>query len=1208
MWRSGKGHRNLFSLLLTLAVSLVPIFGQTKPAFVAVGTATTLASGLASYGMGHIAANSLGDVFYFDQKGNTAYYIPHGTTTPVALFTMSGLSAGGSGARSAYVDSSNNAYFPINYSGYVMKVPYSSGGYTTGASYASAPSACTSTSTTPCKAFSASVVTNSSSVYGGYCQPTDMGMDSSGNVYLLEASDSSGTSGNKVLKLTPATTSGTLTYTAALLANMGTANVNAEIAVDSSGDVYYAKSGTTISVIPSGSTTATSFGSFTTAVGVSVDPYGNLFVPDSSTYAFSVFPAVSGVPSTSVQYTAFYGYTGYGIAFDGQGHYFFAGYSGGNTMNRNSIYGVNFGSGTVGTSLGTKTLTLTFAGSYTPATYQISSLSPAAFSYTAGSCVAGAAKSQGANCTVNVSYTPTAVGLQKGELVLLDSSGSQIGAVPLSGIGTGTIQTVDPGVQTSFGSSWKTPMGIDVDSSGAIYVADAGANAVYRYASTSDTAPATVGTGLSAPRDVKVDAAGNVYIADSGNGRVVKVPIVSGSLSSSGQTTLYSSTSSNTGLALDLLNNLYIADAGNSRILEIASAAGSPNASFIRTVGSGFTYPVALSTDSSGNVYVVDQGNSSSNDVYEIVSAGGAQNALGTGYSSPAGIAVDASGSVYVGDTGNDRLLKVPSEGGSINPNDATSVGGSIAAPHGVAVDGSGNLYVTDSTNSTVALITRTSGVLALGSANLNTTTSQQTAEISNAGNSTMTLGSTAYTQSGDTSYFTLSTSSSTGCTASLALTSGSACTVAATFTPTVQGSFSDVLTFSSNATNSSTSTLTITGKGTYIAPTTLSIAKTSPTGTPVYGDSITIQASLAYTANGSYTPSGSITFYVDGAQYKQAVTISGTTASIAISGLTAGSHTFGASYGGDDYYAASSADTISVTISKLTSAVTITGLGGSVYYYPTSAATGASVIYTATITAQTAAQPTGTVSFYTGSTLIGTATVSGNSSVYTAVLTTTSTPAGQDAVYAVYSGDTNYLTSTSSTVSIDITSTAFAITPTTGTITTTAGSSGSLTLTAISYAGYGGILSFSCSGLPAYSQCSFSPTNFSLTASSDSSTSTQQSLTLTILTSSAATKTPTTVGSLLHPGSGSPVLLVLLAPLGLLGLRRSRKSLRNVLGIFLLTGLLAGSVTCMTACSNTLTNITSKGTYTVNVTAYGTNTSSSATTTQTATVTLVVQ
>jgi serine/threonine-protein kinase len=191
--------------------------------------------------------------------------------------------------------------------------------------------------------------------------------------------------------------------------------------------------------------------------------------------------------------------------------------------------------------------------------------------------------------------------------VLLDSSGTQIGALPVSGTGTGALQTIDPGVQTSLGSGWKSPKGIDVDSSGAIYVADSGANAVYRYASVSDVSPNSIGSNLSAPTDVKLDAAGNAYIADSGNGRIVVVPIVNGSLSSSAQSVLYSDISSNTGLALDRNANLYVADSGNARVLEIAAAGGIPNPGYIRTIGSGFTYPVAVSTDSSGNVYVVER-------------------------------------------------------------------------------------------------------------------------------------------------------------------------------------------------------------------------------------------------------------------------------------------------------------------------------------------------------------------------------------------------------------------------------------------------------------------------------------------------------------------------------------------------------------------------------------------------------------------------
>jgi hypothetical protein len=57
-------------------------------------------------------------VFFVDEEYGKGYSIFHGTTTPALL--ISGLSGG----SSAYVDSSDNDYFPSNYRGWVVKVPY----------------------------------------------------------------------------------------------------------------------------------------------------------------------------------------------------------------------------------------------------------------------------------------------------------------------------------------------------------------------------------------------------------------------------------------------------------------------------------------------------------------------------------------------------------------------------------------------------------------------------------------------------------------------------------------------------------------------------------------------------------------------------------------------------------------------------------------------------------------------------------------------------------------------------------------------------------------------------------------------------------------------------------------------------------------------------------------------------------------------------
>ena len=68
---------------------------------------------------------------------------------------------------------------------------------------------------------------------------------------------------------------------------------------------------------------------------------------------------------------------------------------------------------------------------------------------------------------------------------------------------------------------------------------------------------------------------------------------------------------------------------------------------------------------------------------------------------------------------------------------------------------------------------------------------------------------------------------------------------------------------------------------------------------------------------------------------------------------------------------------------------------------------------FTATVNSIQGGTPTGTVTFFYGATNLGTATLSGN----TASLTTAVLPVGSDGVTAVYNGDVNDLTSTSTAV-----------------------------------------------------------------------------------------------------------------------------------------------------------------------------------------------
>src|SRR5439155_794865 len=80
-----------------------------------------------------------------------------------------------------------------------------------------------------------------------------------------------------------------------------------------------------------------------------------------------------------------------------------------------------------------------------------------------------------------------------------------------------------------------------------------------------------------------------------------------------------------------------------------------------------------------------------------------------------------------------------------------------------------------------------------------------------------------------------------------------------------------------------------------------------------------------------------------------------------------------------------------------------------------TSPVYGQSLTLTATVTASIVSHLTGTVTFYNGATVIGSATLSTTNGVTSASITTSALPAGSDSLSATYSGNTTVSSSTGS-------------------------------------------------------------------------------------------------------------------------------------------------------------------------------------------------
>lgn len=126
------------------------------------------------------------------------------------------------------------------------------------------------------------------------------------------------------------------------------------------------------------------------------------------------------------------------------------------------------------------------------------------------------------------------------------------------------------------------------------------------------------------------------------------------------------------------------------------------------------------------------------------------------------------------------------------------------------------------------------------------------------------------------------------------------------------------------------------------------------------------------------------------------------------------------------------------------------------------------------TLTASiTGINPSGTVTFISGTTTLGHATLFNG----TATLTTSFPTPGTNTITASYPGDANNTPSNSNSVSVTIIAPDFAPSASPSSATIKAGQTATFTITATPSGGYAGIVRLSCGPLPAETACNFSST-----------------------------------------------------------------------------------------------------------------------------------
>jgi len=217
------------------------------------------------------------------------------------------------------------------------------------------------------------------------------------------------------------------------------------------------------------------------------------------------------------------------------------------------------------------------------------------------------------------------------------------------------------------------------------------------------------------------------------------------------------------------------------------------------------------------------------------------------------------------------------------------------------------------------------------------------------------------------------------------------------------------------------------------LQPSTTTLTVTPSSLMPAASASMTVSVALTVGSPvaGSASPTGLVTLNVDGkATGASSLATSGgkTTASFTITApATTGSHTLQAVYAGDENYSASTSNPVTLTISKAAVTITLTAS-------PTTLTIGIPEAFTAVLAPASGSTGndniTGTVSFYDGSTLLGSAAVSSYAATLSSVTLDTSK---SHLITAVYSGDSNWAPVTSAPLSL-----AFALLADTVTLTAT--------------------------------------------------------------------------------------------------------------------------------------------------------------------------
>ncbi len=239
-----------------------------------------------------------------------------------------------------------------------------------------------------------------------------------------------------------------------------------------------------------------------------------------------------------------------------------------------------------------------------------------------------------------------------------------------------------------FGGEWNFSSGIDIDSSGYIYVADTGNHRIQKFSpdGTFITKWGTQGSSngqLSFPSGIDIDSSGYIYVADTGNHRIQKFSPDGTFITKWGtQGSSNGQLNKPYGVAIDSEDNIYITEFDNHRVQKFDNAGNYILKWGTQGSSNGQLHsPQGIAVDSEDNIYTLEWNNSRIQKFDSVGNFLSLWSSNGSDYGAfdwPLDIVLDPNDDIYIADMyTNHRVQK-------LRPNGIVSGGFSVtgAAEH----------------------------------------------------------------------------------------------------------------------------------------------------------------------------------------------------------------------------------------------------------------------------------------------------------------------------------------------------------------------------------------------------------------------------------------------------------------------------------------------------------------------------------------------